>query len=288
MRSRRRAAATLLAVVQIAASAFVRGVRGASPALASTTCATPAKDGNGAALAGVVDSYFAGTGTLSAGATSLVLGAANAGSAGTTVAAGDLLLIVQMQNATIDASDTSAYGDGATGRGVLADTAGQYEYVKATSAGGAGATITFVGGGGGGLLNAYKTAAASASQGQAAYQVVRVPQYGTAAITGTLTSAYWNGASGGIVAIDAAQAVTLTGTIDVSGRGFRGGGRNAFKTYNGAQTSFDPVFTANATDTSADGFGPDGAKGEGIAGTPVITYANGVGATAGPTIASVA
>ena len=82
-------------------------------------CATPGKDGSGGTLTGVVNAYYppgAGVGTVNAGATSVVLGAAAAApGAQTAIASGDLLLIIQMQNATINSTNTGSYGDGVPG-----------------------------------------------------------------------------------------------------------------------------------------------------------------------------
>src|SRR6185436_11950914 len=71
---------------------------------APNDCGTPGKDGSPGALSGVVNTYWPPTtATLLAGATQMTVGPAS----GATVAfpnltAGDLLLIIQMQDATID------------------------------------------------------------------------------------------------------------------------------------------------------------------------------------------
>ena len=66
-------------------------------------CATPGKDGAGGTITGIVNAYYppASTGTVAAGATSVVLGAAATNGAQTAIASGDLLLIIQMQGAQI-------------------------------------------------------------------------------------------------------------------------------------------------------------------------------------------
>ena len=86
-------------------------------------CATPGKDGAGGTLTGVVNAYYppgAGVGTVAAGATSILLGAAaGAPAAQTSISSGDLLLIIQMQDATTNTNaatrNTGAYGDGVAG-----------------------------------------------------------------------------------------------------------------------------------------------------------------------------
>ncbi len=84
-----------------------------------------------------------------------------------------MLLIIQMQDATINTSttteNTSAYGDGVPGDPGSGSTSlgssGLFEFVTATNATpvtAAGGTVTFTGtGAGGGLLNTYVNAAAA-------------------------------------------------------------------------------------------------------------------------------
>ncbi len=72
------------------------------------------------------------------------------------------------------------------------------------------------------LDNIYLSGAFDGPDARAA-QVVWVPNYTTATIIDTLTAPAWNGFVGGVVAFRAAGAVQLQGSIDVSGRGFRGG-----------------------------------------------------------------
>ncbi|HEY0546889.1 MAG TPA: C25 family cysteine peptidase [Pyrinomonadaceae bacterium] len=240
---------------------------GAQLRIAAQTCATPGQQGNGGTLTGVVNAYFPGTATANAGATSITLGASRG--AATAIASGNLLLVIQMQDAGIDSTQTGAYGNGvandpATGYNAANNT-GRYEFVRATNAVPiTGGSVTFVGTGAGtGLLNTYTNAAATATQGQRRFQVVRVPQYTVAILSSTLTAAAWNGATGGILALDASQQLTLGGTVSVNGLGFRPGG--ALQLAGGAGgTNLDYRVVA----TSAF----HGSKGEGIAGTPRYLY----------------
>ncbi|HPO62087.1 MAG TPA: hypothetical protein PK762_03275, partial [Candidatus Kapabacteria bacterium] len=57
------------------------------------------------------------------------------------------------------------------------------------------------------------------------HQVIRVPNYINVTIWGTMTCSNWNGTNGGILAFRANGAVTVgtAGTIDASGKGYRGG-----------------------------------------------------------------
>src|SRR5438128_9329622 len=81
------------------------------PVQAQTTCATAGKDGNGGTLTGVVNTYYPGTATANAGATSISVGTSRG--AATAISSGDLLLVIQMQDAAINSSNNSRYGDGA-------------------------------------------------------------------------------------------------------------------------------------------------------------------------------
>ena len=258
----------------------------AQQAVAQTAvpCATPGKDGPGGSLTGIVNTYYPSPATASAatGSTSIQVGSAVG--AATPIAAGDLLLVIQMQNATINFTNTDAYGDGTGGdvpnitapqpstaaSGWLTTQAGNYEYVRATGAVSSGSVpIT-------GLLNSYISAPASATQGQSTYQVIRVPQYSSVTL-GNATALPWNGATGGILAYDVTGNLTLTGTIDVSGRGFRGGGGRRLGGGAGTNTDFRTVATIN----------DNGSKGEGIAGTPryLLQAFNAAGTAIAPIIA---
>ena len=265
-RGRLAAIASVMAAVVAAGSALVA----VAPVEAAGICATPGGSGAGGTLTGVVNTYYPATaGTVAAGSTSIRVGAPIG--AATPIAAGDLLLVIQMQGADINATNTDAYGDGvagapASGYTVLGSS-GLYEYVLATSgvvAGSVGITGT---GPGAGLLNAYTQAAATATTGQRTYQVVRVPQFTTATASSTLTAAAWNGSAGGVLALDTTGTLTLNGTVSVDGLGFRGG--IAIQRGGGAGL-------ANTDVAVSSGAGANGTKGEGIAGTATgVTTSNG-------------
>ncbi|HEY4229526.1 MAG TPA: isopeptide-forming domain-containing fimbrial protein, partial [Thermoanaerobaculia bacterium] len=80
------------------------------PLPAAVNCATPGKDGAGGTLSGVVNTYYPGTANAAAGATLIHVGASRGSATGIT--AGDLLLVIQMQDAAINSSNTSSYGSG--------------------------------------------------------------------------------------------------------------------------------------------------------------------------------
>ena len=200
------------------------------------------------------------------GAVSITLGTSRG--AATPIAVGDLLLVIQMQDATINTSNDERYGDGTgtagntTGNGSGAtnyNNAGQYEFVVAKSTVVVG-TVQIEGKGpGGGLINTYTNANATTTQGQRRFQVVRVPQYYDATVTGAVTASAWNGTSGGIVALDVANTLTFSGgSINVNALGFRGGGGQRLSGGTGANTDYRTRVTVNT----------NGNKAEGVAGSP--------------------
>ncbi len=230
------------------------------------SCATPARDGTGGTLAGNVNTYYAPSApvVLAPGAKTVTLSAASGSS--TPIAIGDLLLIIQMQDAAINSTNTGAYGDGTPGDPATgwsnANSAGRHEFVTATSAlSTAGGALTFSGAGpSGGTLNTYTAAAYSAGvQGARTFQVIRVPQYQSATLSSTVAPIAWNGTVGGVLVIDIAGQLTLGGTVSADALGFRGGGGRTLTGGAGAsQTDYITLAT----------FAANGSKGEGIAGTP--------------------
>ncbi|HEY1799727.1 MAG TPA: C25 family cysteine peptidase [Terriglobales bacterium] len=231
----------------------------------------------GGTLTGVINTYYPGSSSVAAGATSITLGTAT-GSA-TPIASGDEVLIIQMQDAAISSNNDGTYGDGSTGSGwTNLNNAGVYEFATATSAVPVGGgTLTIAGAGpGGGLLFGYNSAAASGTQGQRTFQVVRVPHFATATLGTGLTAAAWNGSTGGIFVLDTSGALTLGGhTVTVDGLGFRGGaglelnGGVAGSSTNDYRQVSPTTYPAGPAFTGVPVAGIDGPKGEGIAGTPM-------------------
>ncbi|RZJ92283.1 MAG: hypothetical protein EOO60_07215, partial [Hymenobacter sp.] len=237
-------------------------------ALGSTTvwgqlCATPGRDGSPTSLSGVVNTYFPGTGTAASGTTTISIAAAT-GATGTAISAGDLLLIIQMQGVTIDATNSATYGTVTSGSYV----AGKYEYVVANSALAASAagTITTTTP----LVNTYSAAAATATTGRRSFQVVRVPQYSNVTLGGQLNALAWNGSIGGVLILDVAGTLTMAGqTLNAAGLGFRGGAGIKYTGYaaaGGDNTTYRTPSTVASTTS-----GVNGTKGEGTAGTPRYT-----------------
>jgi fimbrial isopeptide formation D2 family protein len=262
------AVAALLAIVIGAAT---------RPALAANACTNPGRDGPATNLSGVVNSYYPGVGSAPAGSSSITVGAVDTSMGGSSkaIAAGDLVVIMQMQDADIGSTNDATYGGSSTGSGQIAlNNAGAYEYatVASTYAGGSSIPLTAP------LVNGYRTAAATGGAGQRTFQVIRVPQLSSVTLAGQVTAAGWNGATGGVVILDVAGQISWNGqTIEASGRGFRGGaglwltGRSNQQP-NYAATDYVATLAPTLPAISPTGAGPfsgaDGAKGEGIAGTP--------------------
>ena len=241
----------------------------------SAACANVSQATPGTNLTGVVNTYYPGTASVTAGATSIPVGAPTG--AGTAIAAGNLLLVIQMQDAGINVSNSVAYGNGSTGAGFNAiNSAGNYEFVTATGAVSGGSVPIAGAGPGGGLVFGYNFAAASATKGQSTYQVILVPQYSTASLAATgLTASPWNGSTGGVLALDASSTLSLSGaTVSVNGLGFRGGAGMQLTGGVGG-TNTDYLHAAPAAYTGAAENGVDAPKGEGVAGTPLWVESGG-------------
>ncbi len=210
--------------------------------------------------------YFPGTqSSVAAGATSITVGASGTGTnfGSTAIANGDIVLIIQMQGAmfTLPASNTNAgYGDGTgLGSGLIATNlqAGHMEFATATnSVTTAGGTLNLAAG----LTYSYTNSAASATAGQYTYQVIRVGTYYNITLGSTVSAPRWNGSVGGVLVINAVNTLNMNGmTLSADAAGFRGGGG---KQGGGNSTAVKTEYYTTST------FGPDGSKGEGIAGTP--------------------
>lgn len=217
------------------------------------TCGNPGTDGP-VTIRGIVNTYYPGVGTASAGGTTVTLGADNASGASTPIKIGDLVLIIQVQDEGINYINGTAYGSD-NGNG---GTASNFEFGLAANAiSMSGGTLTLTAG----LKYTYTTAAATASQGKKTFQLLRVPQYSSATLS-SATAPSWNGATGGIVAIDVAGNLNLAGgVINVNGMGFRGAG--GVQMNGGSGTAGDYLLTSGKG---------GGSKGEGIAGTPRYTF----------------
>lgn len=221
----------------------------------------------GGTLSGVVNTYYPGSGTVNAGATSITLNTTAIRGNTARIAVGDMLLVIQMQDADISFTNSNVYGDNvasdpANGQTAL-NSSGYFEYVIAQSAVSGGAVTITGAGTGGGLLHLYRTAAESSTNGQRRFQVVRVPKYRSATLSSSLAALPWDGSTGGILAIDVSGTLTLGGSVSVDGMGFRGGGGRQLT---GDERQLDTDFRSRASRNV------HASKGEGIAGTPLYVF----------------
>ena len=277
--SRRSRAGILVPAFLLLISSLVIPVE---PVMAQSGCpVTPTYDTTPSPLTGVINSYYPGREDLaSAGEQNIDIGPRTGATA--VLAAGNLALVIQMQDADIDNSNDDSYGDGdndtpARGHTALNST-GLYEYIRVTSVTGTAPNevVNFIGtGAGNGLRFTYRAGAyvsGGGGNGQRSYQVIRVPQYLNATVAAGLTAKEWsgpvvsigtggNGPTGGVLVFDVSGTLTLASqTISVDGLGFRGGGGRAL----GGEDSVNPEgeYRTSSSDPV------NGSKGEGIAGTP--------------------
>ncbi|MBS1668415.1 MAG: T9SS type A sorting domain-containing protein [Bacteroidetes bacterium] len=196
----------------------------------------------------VTASAVAGTNTITVNnisdlAASKIAGASNNPYATSALGYGDLIMIIKMQGATIDITNTTSYGT------ISAyNNAGKFELqvVKGVT----GNVITFCNN----LANTYNISATTER-----VQVVRIPRLNSLTINSgsSLTASAWasSGYTGGIVAVEVTGNASIAGSINADGIGFRGGVVDNLTT--------GPPGVSNYVNTSAsDG----GEKGEGIAG----------------------
>ncbi|UUV22265.1 DUF11 domain-containing protein [Paenimyroides aestuarii] len=250
----------------------------ASNAQQQPVCATPGSDGV-QEFPEPRNSFFPGMGndiTVNAGATSFTLDAIPSpflvggvlyDFGNNQISKGDLLLIIQIQGATINSANTNLYGSGNAannGSGYLnLNNVGRYEYMVAlnnvTSSGG---ELRFkAAGSGGGLLYSYENKPATTSQGVKRFQVVRLMQYSDLTLTSDIKTTPWNGRAGGLIAIDVAGTLNFNGkTINASLTGFRGGFLPSRSIENIQYTDYRSAIAGTNNRGST--------KGEGIAGTP--------------------
>jgi gliding motility-associated-like protein len=244
-------------------------------------CGTPGQDGSGN-ISQSINTYYPSEDaqTISIGAKSIRLKAVPAtdpygNNFGTVpIKKGDLVLIIQMQDATINYQNNNFYGAGIPvfGRDNLGGTgftdpgySGVFEYAIATSdVPLTGGVLSFRAAGvDKGTVSSYVNAPATASRGNRTFQVVRVPQYSNLVLSSDIKTPPFNGVAGGIIAFDVSGSMNFNGKrIDASEKGFRGGfGR---RDATGANTN--SLYVVNTSSVNSSG------KGESIAGTPKYMY----------------
>ncbi|UPT67206.1 MAG: hypothetical protein M0D57_00440 [Sphingobacteriales bacterium JAD_PAG50586_3] len=215
----------------------------------SSLIAQRGKDGNKTIISvgTIVNEYTALTADATAGQTSVTvanngLNAFNRFSA--SLASGDLVMIIQMQGAAIDATPD----DGTYGAVTNLNNCGNYEMLQVKSVTGSN-QINFDCG----LQNNY-TATGKV-------QVVRIPRYASLTVNAStdVTATNWDGAIGGVIAIEVLGTTTINGKITATAKGFRSGKSNENESAYGVLNYRTPDAQGGAE------------KGEGIAGS-VIDY----------------
>lgn len=149
-------------------------------------------------ISGVINSYID---VVSSGPCANQITVSN--SAGFAV--GDVVLIIQMQGAIIDQTNTASFGNITS-----YNNSGRFERATISNISGNNIYFTF------NLVNSYDLPLGKV-------QMIRIPQYADVIVNGVLTCQSWNGTTGGVLIFDATGTVTLNDNINVAGMGFLGG-----------------------------------------------------------------
>lgn len=166
---------------------------------------------------------------------------------------GDTVLIIQMQGADINVSNTNSFGN-INGY----NSTGNYEF-------------NYVSNVNGNVISLLNNLTRNYDLPNGKVQLVRVPYYEKLIVNNEISSLPWDGEKGGVIAFEVRDSLILHAQINASGSGFRGGlGLNTFiNSTNCGQTAF--IYPGNSTVAAE--------KGEGIA---ILgnTYLKGRGAPA--------
>ena len=181
-------------------------------------------------ISGIINNY---TSVTSISGTTITVGS----SAGYSV--GDQVLIIQMQGALIDESNSASFGNISS----IGD-AGNYEFATICSIPSGTEIIT---------NNIQRTYSPSGM-----VQVVSVPVYNDATVTATLTASPWDGSTGGVLVFECTGTLSMNSDIDLDGLGFKGGGLIT-STYNCSWTNNTNAFFYDLST------GQGAKKGEGVA-----------------------
>ncbi|MEL6922593.1 MAG: PKD domain-containing protein, partial [Bacteroidota bacterium] len=114
------------------------------------------------------------------------------------------VLLIQMRGAQINESNNNSFGSV-----IDLQHTGQFERATIASIDGNTIQLTHE------LVNAYDPGSG--------LQIVNIPSYENADVNTLLSAAPWDGQTGGILALEVSNQLTLNADIDVSGLGFRGG-----------------------------------------------------------------
>ncbi|MEI9909967.1 MAG: T9SS type A sorting domain-containing protein [Bacteroidota bacterium] len=159
------------------------------------------------------------------------------------LAQGDKAMIVQMKGATINTSNSSAFGDTTS-----LNNAGNYEIGTICYLRGDSVFFVFM------FLNQYTVTDK--------VQLVRIPEYVSATVTDTLKAAPWNNTNGtgGVLAIHVEQDLVLNAPIFADMSGYRGGAYIVSSgTCSNAGAPMGWYYNANNTSPQSGSF-----KGEGV------------------------
>ncbi|MDP2175867.1 MAG: T9SS type A sorting domain-containing protein [Bacteroidota bacterium] len=203
--------------------------------------------GNIASLNTIVNTYTYLTSNAIAGATSLTVNSntMSGGAFSSNLTTGDMIMIIQMQGATINTTNNSSYGSITS-----YNSAGLHETRCVASVSGSNIINLAIP-----LTNNY-TASGKV-------QIIRVPRYTDLRIrsSSSIIAPAWNGRVGGVVALEIQGQLRMdhasTSQINVDQLGFRGGIQDNY-----TQGAANPITTLFRSTDSLDG----GEKGESIAG----------------------
>ena len=169
----------------------------------------------------IVNEYTTLTTDVGAGAMSITVANSSLNSNArftTNLLEGDLVMIIQMQGASMQ-GDWNGYGsppryDTAAPWGNITayNNCGNYEYAMVEAIPNATTIDLHCG------LQKNYTAAGKT-------QIIRVPRYNTLTINASaeITCPAWNGSTGGVVAVEVLDNTIVNGSINATGKGFRGG-----------------------------------------------------------------
>jgi hypothetical protein len=120
---------------------------------------------------------------------------------------GDFALVIQMQGAVIDESNSDNFGNVTS-----LNSTGLFEKVEIMSVNGNEIMISAS------LINDY--------QMTGKVQIVTIPSYTDAEVTSEIVPMPWDGNKGGIIAMDVSGTLTLQANVNATATGFRGGTRS--------------------------------------------------------------
>lgn len=202
-------------------------------------------------VSGVVNSYFSVT------AVNTVSNSVTVSDA-TGLYNGEPILIIQMKGATINSTNSSAYGSV-----TAVNDAGNYEFNTICSINSNVVSLQNA------MVNAYDPTGN--------VQLVSYTSYSDVTVAGTINAQPWSSTTGtgGVVVLAATNSITLDANIDVSGQGFQGGVlvNYVIPPYN---CSWAVTVNGYYYNNPGGGFYTAGTKGEGIADT-IANEADGMG-----------